>query len=59
MTLFKRISLAIGIILIALAFIWGQDLDACPDLLLAGGLMILLGSTKQEIINEEDKAWKN
>ena len=53
MTLFKFISLAIGIILIALSITWGQDLDACPGLLLAGGLMILLGSTKQEIVNEE------
>ena len=58
MTLFKLTSLAIGTILIALAFIWGQDLDACPGLLLAGGLMILLGNTKQ-VVNEEIPGWQN
>ncbi len=58
MTLYKFISLVIGIILITLAIIWGQDLDACPGLLLTGGLMILLGSTKQ-VVNEEIPGWKN
>ena len=53
--IYKLTSLAIGTALIVLAFIWGQDLDACPGLLLVGGLMILLGSTKQEIINRERK----